>query len=68
MKHRDNMFWIRSILWLISIVIVGWPLSAFRKDLGDVLYILLSFFVLGAFFALGLWLTSKYGQDSKPDE
>ena len=45
---------IRNLLWLGSILVVSWPLEHYRQDLGEITYVGSAFFILGAFFVLGL--------------
>jgi len=44
----------RNALWLISILIVSWPLQLYRASIGNAAYFVTTIVVLAVFFLLGL--------------
>ena len=47
-------FWVRDAIYLVSILLVSWPLEIARPGLGRALYLASAFGILFGGFALGL--------------
>src|SRR5690554_2380847 len=45
---------VRSTLWLVSILIVAWPLQNFRASIGNTAYVIAALAILALFFWFGL--------------
>ena len=66
MRQRDPGFWIRTVLWLVSIVIVAIPVRSLKLTHGSLVYVTVSLAVLAAFFLAGLYITHKINQRQRP--
>ena len=48
---------VRVALWILSILIVSWPLQIYRSAIGDVAYVITALSILALFFWLGSIVT-----------
>ena len=49
---------VRTVLWIVSIFIVSWPLRLYRAAIGDTAYVVAALAILALFFWLGLVATN----------
>jgi len=52
-------YYLRLVLFFISLFIVSWPLELYRKEIGEVAYVATAVAVLGLFFGIG-WVATKF--------
>ena len=45
---------VRNALWLVSILIVSWPLQFYRASIGNIAYVVAALVILALFFWFGL--------------
>ena len=56
---------VRTVLWIVSILIVSWPLRLYRASIGDTAYVVAALAILASFFGLGLLATNFLVKRSK---
>ena len=56
---------IRAALWIVSILIVSWPLQLYRDSMGGAAYVIAALAILALFFWLGLVATNLLAKRAK---
>ena len=65
MRIKDPGYWIRVILWMVSIAIVAIPVHSLKQSHGSLVYVSVSVAVLLAFFLAGLYISHKLKQRTR---
>jgi len=63
-RENDPGFWIRTALWITSIVIVAVPLKSLKESHGSLIYMIAGVSVIFFLFLCGIaishWLNNRY--------